>query len=330
MVPGESKKIGVSSYRDSGVSLGGLCLVLATSTVVVSTVWLLPATAAERRSAALVAGALAVAALALWASRLPARYQAVLAGYPCLVFLGLAYIGSTTTTLGSSYVGLFTISFVYVGLAMPRRTALVLAPLAGVCWWATSTGAPGAHNSVLIVRGLIALTIWVSVAELLAGRTRTARAESGRLRQAAGRDPLTGLNNRRSLDALLDAARPGDALILLDLDHFKDVNDLHGHAAGDVVLTEFANVVTVQLRSHDTAIRYGGEEVLLHLPQTPLSHVEHVLTRLRDAWAAISPLTTFSAGGAVVEAAGQGHEALLAADQNLYQAKASGRDRAVL
>jgi diguanylate cyclase (GGDEF)-like protein len=117
---------------------------------------------------------------------------------------------------------------------------------------------------------------------------------------------------------------------LLDLDHFKDVNDLHGHAAGDVVLTEFANVVTVQLRSHDTAIRYGGEEVLLHLPQTPLSHVEHVLTRLRDAWAAISPLTTFSAGGAVVEAAGQGHEALLAADQNLYQAKASGRDRAVL
>ena len=320
----------MSPPRESGASLAGLCLGLASALVVLSTVWFLPATTGDRRAAAGSVGALALASLVLWASALPARRRLVLAGYPCLVFLTLAYIGSNTQSLGTVYVGLFTISFVFVGLSMPRNTAVLLAPLAAVCWWACSTGTPTGSNSALVVRGVIALTIWVGVAELLAGRTRIAQAESGRLRQAAGRDPLTGLNNRRSLDALLDAAEPGDALILLDLDHFKNVNDSHGHAMGDLVLTEFANVVTGQLRARDTAIRYGGEEVLLHLPHTPLTHVGIVLSRLHEAWAAIAPLTTFSAGAAVVAENETGRDALLAADQKLYQAKANGRDQAVL
>lgn len=319
----------MNPQRESGPSLAGLCLALASSAIVVTTVWLIPASTGDHRSAAEAAGLLALSALLLWASSLPARHRIALAGYPCLVFLVLALIGSTTSALGTTYVGLFTISFVFVGLVMPRNTAIVLAPLAAICWWACSNVA-GGSLSVLIVRGVIALTVWVGVAELLAGRTRVARAESGRLRQAAGRDPLTGLNNRRSLDALLDAAAPGDAFILLDLDHFKDVNDSHGHAIGDLVLTDFASVVTSQLRSRDTAIRYGGEEVLLHLPQTPLGHVGVVLGRLRETWAAIAPLTTFSAGAAVVEETGSGRATLLAADRNLYQAKANGRDQAVL
>jgi diguanylate cyclase (GGDEF)-like protein len=320
----------VNAPRESGASLGGLCLGLASALVVVSTVWLLPATDADRRSAVWSVGVLAIASFLLWVSTLPARHRVALAGYPCLVFVALAYIGSNTQALGSIYVGLFTVSFVFVGLSMPRNTAVLFAPLAAVCWWACSSTQAVTSHSALVVRGVIALTIWVGVAELLAGRTRMARAESGRLRVAAGRDPLTGLNNRRSLDALLDAAEAGDALILLDLDHFKNVNDSHGHAMGDLVLTEFAHVVTDQLRARDTAIRYGGEEVLLHLPHTPLTHVGIVLSRLQEAWAAIAPLTTFSAGAAVVTEPGTGRDALLIADQKLYQAKANGRDQAVL
>ena len=319
----------VRSLPGSGPSLAGLCLVLACSALVTSTEWLLPAAGSDRRVALTYALVIAGAAVLLWLSSVPARHPRMLTGYPCLVFLGLAAIGSTTGSLGTSYVGLFTISFVFVGLAMPRSSAIALAPLAAVCWWACNN-AVGAGTNVLLVRGAIAITVWVGVAELLAGRTRVALAESGRLRQAAERDPLTGLDNRRRLDALLDAAQPGDALVLIDLDHFKDVNDSHGHAVGDLVLTEFAQVVTAQLRTGDTAIRYGGEEVLLHLPHTPLAHVEHVLVRLRDAWAAIAPLTTFSAGAAMVGGTGCGRDTLLAADKNLYRAKANGRDQAVL
>jgi diguanylate cyclase (GGDEF)-like protein len=304
--------------------------VLASSTLVISTVWLLPATDADRDRAVVTAVVVAALAAVLWLSTLPRRHHYLLAGYPVMVFLGVATISSTTTSLGPSYIGLFTLSFVYVGLSMPRNSSLALASLAAVCWWASNSSAAGATNGVLIVRLAIALTIWIGVAELLAGRTRTARAETGLLRQAAGRDPLTGLDNRRSLDALLDGAALGDAFVLLDLDHFKNVNDAHGHAVGDLVLTDFAGVVTTQLRLLDTAIRYGGEEVLLHLPQTPLSHVGRVLTRLRDAWADIAPLTTFSAGAAIVSEVGRGREALLKADKNLYLAKANGRDQAVL
>jgi diguanylate cyclase (GGDEF)-like protein len=328
--PIPSKRTSVTPARESNVSLAGLCLVLASSVLVVGTVWFLPASAADRRSAITPFSLVAMAAVLLWVSSLPRRRSFLLAGYPILVFLGVATVGADTASLGTSYVGLFTLSFVYVGLTMPRNTAIGLAPVAAVCWWACNRGALGAANGVLIVRLAIALVVWVGVAELLAGRTRTARAESGRLIRAAGRDPLTGLDNRRSLDALLDSAAPGDAFVLLDLDHFKNVNDAHGHAVGDLVLTDFADVVTNQLRALDTAIRYGGEEVLLHLPQTPIGHVGHVLTRLRDAWAGIAPLTTFSAGAALVTESGRGREALLTADKNLYLAKANGRDQAVL
>jgi diguanylate cyclase (GGDEF)-like protein len=307
-----------------------MCLVLASSVLVVSTVWFLPASAADRRSAVTPATLVAIAAVLLWLSSLPRRRSFLLAGYPILVFLSVATVGADTASLGTSYVGLFTLSFVYVGLTMPRNTAVGLAPLAAVCWWTCNRGAVGAANGVLIVRLTLALVVWIGVAELLARRTRTARAESGRLIRAAGRDPLTGLDNRRGLDTLLDDAAPGDALVLLDLDHFKNVNDAHGHAVGDLVLTDFAGVVTRQLRGDDTAIRYGGEEVLLHLPQTPISHVGHVLARLRDAWADIAPLTTFSAGAAMVADTGHGRTALLLADKNLYLAKANGRDQAVL
>jgi diguanylate cyclase (GGDEF)-like protein len=311
------------------MSLVGMGLVLASAAVVISSVWFLPASSADRRSAVTPVALVAVAALLLWVSTLPRRHVYILAGYPLLVFVALATIGANTAALGSSYIGLFTLSFVFIGLALPRNSAFALAPLAAVCWWACNSGVTGS-NHILIVRLAIAVVIWVGVAELLAGRTRTARAESGRLFQAAGRDPLTGLDNRRSLDILLDGAALGDAFVLLDLDHFKNVNDAHGHAVGDLVLTDFAGVITAQLRALDTAIRYGGEEVLLHLPQTPLSHVGHVLTRLRDAWADIAPLTTFSAGAAMVTEASHGREALLSADKNLYLAKANGRDQAVL
>lgn len=143
-------------------------------------------------------------------------------------------------------------------------------------------------------------------------------------------DRLTGLLNRRALDRLLRRLRGEDVVVMLDLDHFKRVNDSHGHAAGDRVLATFAQTIRHGLRANEWAARAGGEEFVIVLQATTVDEARLVLDRLRTEWTLVRPLPiTFSAGVAAVGNRA-GVRALAAADGALYEAKHGGRNRVVL
>lgn len=150
-------------------------------------------------------------------------------------------------------------------------------------------------------------------------------------------DPLTGLPNRRALSAALaetiergTGAPP--AVALVDIDHFKQVNDLHGHTEGDRVLVELAGVLRAQFAGRGMAARYGGEEFVILLPDTPLAQAELQCQYLREAVAHL-PMglpVTVSVGLAAQHPGESAQETLRRADAALYQAKAQGRDRVVV
>ena len=151
----------------------------------------------------------------------------------------------------------------------------------------------------------------------------------------ANRDPLTSLQNRRGFLAALREVHPssrGDGLLLMDLDHFKLVNDALGHAAGDQTLIDVAGLLTRSVRTDDVVARLGGEELAILLPHTPLGEAERLANRLREAIASAglgrpeSPLTV--SFGVAMARDGEAWEQWLArADAALYAAKASGRNR---
>jgi diguanylate cyclase (GGDEF)-like protein len=146
-----------------------------------------------------------------------------------------------------------------------------------------------------------------------------------RLRMRAEVDPLTGLGNRRRLDTALTRLRAGDVVIVLDLDHFKAVNDSLGHDVGDRVLRSFGALLSSQTRSGELAIRTGGEEFVLIAEGGEQSEAAAALMgRLAAGWWRQSPLTTFSAGAAVHQG-GNPAATMKLADQALYEAKGRGR-----
>lgn len=162
-------------------------------------------------------------------------------------------------------------------------------------------------------------------------------------RRESATDALTGIGNRRQLDRVLaealrttaDGQRPL-SLALLDLDHFKRVNDRLGHAAGDKVLRAVAAILSRHTRSTDLVARVGGEEFALLLPDTPAEPaalvVEELRRRVRDHdWSRIglSDAVTISAGVVTTDGATTPQALLVAADRLLYRAKAAGRDRVV-
>jgi diguanylate cyclase (GGDEF)-like protein len=166
-----------------------------------------------------------------------------------------------------------------------------------------------------------------------------------RQRQLAVRDALTGLYNRRAFNELLAAAianedRRGEGrlgLVMLDVDHFKKLNDTYGHPAGDAALRSLARLLGQHLRKGDQAARFGGEEFVVILPGSEEERSLQAAERLRTALSkhrfvhegARIPLTA-SFGVAVWPADGREPEALLAAaDRGLYSAKQSGRNRVV-
>jgi diguanylate cyclase (GGDEF)-like protein len=145
------------------------------------------------------------------------------------------------------------------------------------------------------------------------------------LLDASLRDALTGVGNRRRADALLAQVKPGDAVVLLDLDHFKSVNDRFGHAVGDEVLVALAKYLDRSLRDGDAVARFGGEEFLVVLRQAG-PNATGAMERLMAGWRRTDPVTTFSAGVAVHVADAKPAATLIAADRALYRAKDAGRD----
>ncbi|WP_295444302.1 diguanylate cyclase [uncultured Thiodictyon sp.] len=159
-----------------------------------------------------------------------------------------------------------------------------------------------------------------------------------RLEVSALTDSLTGVPNRLYFDRMLDtsiaqAQRYGEALslIMLDLDHFKQVNDTHGHGVGDQVLQDFTRVAQRQLRAPDVLARWGGEEFVVAAPRTDLDSALRLAERLRAAVEAhafpVIGTLTVSLGIAEYRSDDTALTLLERADAALYQAKALGRNR---
>jgi diguanylate cyclase (GGDEF)-like protein len=148
--------------------------------------------------------------------------------------------------------------------------------------------------------------------------------------QLAAVDPLTGVSARRLIETSLSRARPDDVVCMLDLDGFKELNDAHGHEAGDRALQEFAELLRGSVRSGEFCGRYGGDEFLLILSAAPVENARGRLAQVFQQWRSRDwHSTTASAGIAVVGSSG-GLAAGRAADLALLEAKRSGRDRIVL
>lgn len=182
-----------------------------------------------------------------------------------------------------------------------------------------------------------------SLEQLVAQRTAELEAAMRKLQDLADRDELTGVGNRRGLNAQLESeqrncARLGfrSSVAVFDLDHFKEINDRHGHAVGDAVIRQFAAVVQQAMRSIDYLARYGGDEFVLILRAASGEAALAALNRIRQAvlehhWDCLpqpAALTT-SIGVATFRPDESADAAFRRADRALYAAKSGGRNRIV-
>lgn len=193
-------------------------------------------------------------------------------------------------------------------------------------------GAGGLH-----ALGLVAYAVFVLVKDfgLLQNVVRRSLDEA---EHQARTDPLTRLLNRRALTdmgerLLAQSRRRAEplALVMMDIDHFKQINDQHGHAVGDAVLAGVARLLEANVRAGDACARLGGEEFVVLLPNTPGEQARQVAEKLRSLVETRSvdgvPPCTASFGVSSI-GPGEDIEALLrAADRALYRAKAGGRNR---
>jgi diguanylate cyclase (GGDEF)-like protein len=203
---------------------------------------------------------------------------------------------------------------------------------AGACLFAAALGTDAQQPAFVDAVATIGLACALGAIAL---NLQAAEIES---RQAASSDPLTGLLNRTALDLqwrrMTAEVSDTDAwlcVLICDLDHFKAVNDLHGHAAGDEVLKCAAGVLAASIRPRDRAFRVGGEEFLVLLPHTDASRGAEIGERIRASLAARSVVgihVTVSIGVAAARGAQADPQKLSeAADAALYGAKSDGRDR---
>lgn len=215
----------------------------------------------------------------------------------------------------------------------------------------------GLQRVIAILATLVAIAVAVTIA-LLYRKVRESNRElhetNLKLEQQSTRDPLTGLLNRRAFQDMMkfrtqmserrvsDPVTPPHALVLLDIDHFKLINDTHGHAVGDLVLIEVSKRLQQIMREKDMLMRWGGEEFLIFLNHIPVEHltpvIERVLKTVAEATVVHDDRTisvTTSIGHISLPQAGtteidlNWEKALHLADTALYMAKTRGRNQAI-
>jgi diguanylate cyclase (GGDEF)-like protein len=160
---------------------------------------------------------------------------------------------------------------------------------------------------------------------------RDAARRGHAMEELAYRDELTGLWNRRACDdrllALTDDGGAPTAVLMLDVDEFKSINDTHGHEAGDTALVHVAEMIAESIRPSDFGTRFGGDEFMILLPATTAEEAAEVAERIRAAVQAnlTDPPVTVSIGVAVASA--NSLTTRRAVDGALYRAKQTGRNR---
>lgn len=199
--------------------------------------------------------------------------------------------------------------------------------------------------SVSLFDSLLHQISWVTVAVLISGFglvfTKQLREQQRMLAELATLDPLTGAGNRRLMQHELEKAvaerrrgrRPA-TLMVLDLDHFKRINDEHGHEAGDRALSEFVDALRDALRTEDGLYRLGGEEFVALLrdmdADTAKANLDDLHRRLSGKVNGPEGALHFSAGAAVLNEGENWSKWLARADRALYEAKRAGRNRLIV
>jgi diguanylate cyclase (GGDEF)-like protein len=216
-------------------------------------------------------------------------------------------------------------------LVSPRLSFLVAMALVSFVAYRI-LGEEGVAQPLSVLGGLAANAAFATVFARSSGLRRE------QLEQLATLDPLTGIENRRALEtelvialaAFQRDARPV-AMAMIDLDHFKKVNDVHGHDVGDRVLRDFARLTEGAVRRTDRLFRFGGEEFVLLMPGTDDLGLElamsHLRLRLRENLRAGTEPVTVSIGGAILRRNESSEAWCARADAALYRAKANGRNR---
>lgn len=191
------------------------------------------------------------------------------------------------------------------------------------------------ESTLQMLMFLITAVLVSLFAFIFAARTETQRLQ---LEVLATRDPLTGVDNRRAMERELQMAiethkrnQTAFGLVMLDLDHFKHVNDKYGHDAGDRVLIAFADLLQKSTRKIDRLFRFGGEEFVLLLPGTEAAGLQIMTAKLLGKIAAelrgpAGPVTS-SMGAAMLRPDEDWHHWLTRADAAMYRAKKAGRNR---
>lgn len=249
--------------------------------------------------------------------------------YYIILIIPVAIVSSLTGSQVKALVAVGT-ALLYMGLDLAFRGAQPMAVL-------PSAVLNGLHYfnlaSTLLILGLLAMVYYRLVCEAQA-----------RLHEQACTDPLTQLRNRRfAMEAAQHeaavSARGGRplALVLGDVDHFKRINDQHGHETGDLALQSVAQALREGVRQVDHVARWGGEEFLMLLPATDQTEALHVAERLRTSVQALDvrhqnrqASLSITLGVAILGRDETVAQALARADKALYQGKADGRNRVVL
>ena len=229
----------------------------------------------------------------------------------------------------------------FVFYFLPRRAALLHMGAVGTGYWLAIFAGPGGQPEDRL-RWLVTLSTLTAAGLLIDHLARRQDAMIERLSEAVRSDPLTGLLNRKGFADAFEvqramAERRGTpfALLIGDLDGFKQVNDRLGHAAGDRTLKTFATVLRQSTRGQDRPARIGGEEFAVLVDDADdargLQAAERLRVRVQDAFSRSAVPVTISIGVAVYPRDGTDSDSLMAcADRALYEAKAQGRNRSVL
>jgi diguanylate cyclase (GGDEF)-like protein len=246
-------------------------------------------------------------------ARTPGWYLHLQVALAVLCALWLIWASVTPEGVVTSSMSLIIVA-IYTAFWFELRVALWFAGLSSVGLLLVLVFAPDDYYPALVVP-------WVLVSVICFGLVLTIGTLMRRLNQQLVTDPLTGLLNRtglyQAIDAGADELRAPRAVVVIDLDRFKDVNDREGHLAGDRALAAFAADLVSVVRDGDLAVRSGGDEFTVVLPGTSLDDVGTILDRLRQR-----TRTEWSWGAATWSPAEDFDVALARADQAMYRQKA--------
>jgi diguanylate cyclase (GGDEF)-like protein len=312
----------------------GAGLLAGFSVVVTCTAWALDIDARTLAAVLVVAASTLLVDLGLlclpW-RRLRAAFEMV---FPLVLVGAEVTLALSTHHVASSYTGFFTLAFVYVGLTQDRVCLAILAAVAAPTWILC-------QDTVTVssyIRLTITLATWLLVGAVLAARVVSSRARSRELIARANTDGLTGTASRLFLSDQIEReidAPEGlpSSLVVIDLDAFKNVNDMFGHAVGDELLVAIASRIATAVRPHDTCARLGGDEFAVLLRGAEPDRAAEIAQRILSAVAEPISLSrnrfavTASIGVAGLTGSGNAQDALRDADVAMYEAKSAGRNR---